>query len=692
MKSFLGKKELLLLVLITLFLAVFFTWPAFLHLNQKYIGDGGDNYEYASYQQLAAQRIDKGLLPFSTTNFWRFPVGFDFSRAFDSYITVGLGTFLKLLLPIPLSYNLTIYILMSLNGIFSYIFFKYLSKSKLIGIIGMIIYGFSFYSIGKAASHPNLLFIGSIPLVAYAFLRLVKKEKPVFLDFIFLFGAILVMALGSTQYFLMLCIFTPLYLLLWFLVYRNEFVSFFRKLEIKQVLASTSTFLVAFFILFYPQIKAIINGSFVFLKRGNILSDITPSVLDFFLPNSYLKLLFGHIFYSPSTPSIEKLVFIGFVEILVLCIFLISFIRLSDKKNYLFLLLFFLVPFILSLGVNLPTYQLISSIFPFSLIPETGRYFVVFDFFLSIIIVLFLNEFKLKKKNVLLLIVVIFLLLERLTVNYYQAPTLKDLPYQKAVESEKSSAVVDFPVNFYYPNYNIDSFSYQKPITSGYFHWSADSDKEKSFITKSELDRYICSADDPLQTEEINNAYEENKDIQMEAILKQENIHTLVVHKDDKFFHSVCKSVRKRLARLTSVPIKLDPAPTAEKQIIESYFEGKPSFKFFIPKNGTFYLDGVYIAPSKPINVSILIDNQPLSDYSWIINADNSMELSPKYSISLPVKAGTYISFESLNESSNTYFSLWYRYSPENQALEVKYIPTIKKVFDDDNATVYRLQ
>jgi hypothetical protein len=417
------------------------------------------------------------------------------------------------------------------------------------------------------------------------------------------------------------------------------------------------------------------------------------------LPNPYLKLIISSIAGSQSSPSIEKLVFLGFVEVIILCVGVFYSLLSRGKKFYLFLFALFLVPFSLSLGFGkgdnlwfLP-YHFLSNLFPFSLIPETGRYYVVFNFFIAIIIVLLLDKLSIKKRSYFLIIIIVFLILERLPSNYYLAPSLKNASYQNAVRLEKSAAVLDLPINFYYPNYDIISFYYNKPIVNGYFHWSADSDKEKSFVlTNNLLTRYICDQNDPLQNSQIDNFYEAASDAQMLSLLKENGINTIVVHKDDKFYHSVCKSFRKRLNRLLSLAVSITSAPIAEKQIIQKYGEGKSSLTLYFPQDGNFYLDGVYIAPSGNTSIDITLDKQPLTNYSWSIRNDYSMEILPKYSISFPVKAGSRLSLSSSRETNSTYFSVWYRYAPDNDVRKILYKPPLEKIFEDDTVEVYRLK
>lgn len=696
MKRFLNRFNFLLIGFIIL-LAIIFTWPSLLHLNNHYIGDGGDNYEYASYQMLASNRIEHGSLPFGLTNFWRYPVGFDFARGFDSYLTVLTGTILNIFLGMPLSYNATIFILIFLNALSSYLFFNRLTKSKVLGIIGMICYGFSFYTLGKAASHPNLLLTGSIPFLGYVILNLYKDKKHNFKDYLLLFSSLIFMAMGSNQYFIMAFMFIFIYLFISLIFYKRTTIMFVKKFANTTFLASLFLFFAAFFILYFPQLFAVLNHNFVFLNRGKILVNLSPTFTDYILPNSYLRLFYSKFLSSFSSPSIEKLVFIGFVEIFLLLILILS-IRKLNKRFYAFLAVLFLIPFSFSLGFDktgllwfLP-YRYLNNIFPFSLIPEVGRYVVIFYFILTIAIVKFLEELKVSKKKYILLLIILFLVIERLPSGFYLASTLS-YPYQNIVSKQQSNAVLDLPINLYYPNYDILSFFYNKPIVNGYFHWSADSEKEKSFILKDNLlNRYICNPDEANSNSDFNSLYEQSKDKQMISLLKKENINIIVVHKDDKFYHTVCTTFRKRLSSLLSEPTTLEAAPLNEKEITAKYLEGDASFSFYFPKDGVFYLDGAYISPTLNTNFKITVNKQIFSSYGWFISDNYSMQLFPKYTVSIPVKAGDILTFSSLKESGYTFFSLWYRYAQNMDSLTIPYKPMIEKIYEDDTAAVYRLK
>jgi hypothetical protein len=278
--------------------------------------------------------------------------------------------------------------------------------------------------------------------------------------------------------------------------------------------------------------------------------------------------------------------------------------------------------------------------------------------------------------------VIALLLLERFPLKIMTAATLND-NYTRIVQNEPGTAVLDLPINIYYPGYNVLSFYYSKPLVNGYFHWSSDGPKERGFLNSSGLMDYYCNGQTSV---EANNNESLIKD------LRKYGITTIVIHKDKNFYYQVCKSVRIKINSLLTTPTSLDLAPIIEKQIVQKYWEGKPSFTFYLPQDGVFYLDGAYISPSSNASFNITLNNQPLAGYAWSIKNDYSMEHLPKYSVSFPVKAGSELSISSPQETSNTYFSLWYRYAPGNNAQKILYQPLLEKIFEDDTVEVYRLK
>jgi len=703
MKYFLNNfKVYILATLFAVIISVALLYPALPKLNSSFIGDGGDNYEFASYMMLFKKNITDGNFPFGFTNYWRYPVGFDFARSFDSHIAVTLGGALSFFVSSPLYYNITVIILMALNGLFSFAFFRYLTGSKSLGFLGMLMYGFSFYTLAKAESHLNLLFVGGFPLLGYAVLRIVKEPKINLIKLFLFFFSLLLIALGSKEYFLLAIVFLIIYFAITIIFYKNTALLILSKLRTsyKLVLGSIIVFTASLVAVFLPYINAIIHGQFYLTGREDTLFVTTPAIVDFIIPNRYLNLL-SSVFKSDSRISIESLVFVGWVELLIFVLFFLN--RKIKTRFKLFILTSFLIPFTLALGYGkqdlfpLLPYHFLKNILLFKVFAETDRYFIVFYLIMSAAVVIMLNYLKANKRifTVVFVLITLLILLERVPLKIMTVPTLYG-NYTKIVREQPGIAVLDLPVNIFYANYDLLSFYYKKAVVNGYFHWASDGPREKSFILNKSgvFTRYTCSGMDYLQTKPMDYAYEASLDSQMISLLKANGIQTLVIHKDDKFWYPECKNVRERLNRLISldfIPLETT-SPTVEKQLNSLYWDGQPSFNFYVPYDGKVYLDGIYTASINTEKLDILVDGKPLSGYSWSANYDHSLELSPKYSIAVKVKAGSKITFSSQVQASNTYFSLWYRYVADNNSPKIAYPQTFRKIFEDNAAIVYQLK
>lgn len=272
---------------------------------------------------------------------------------------------------------------------------------------------------------------------------------------------------------------------------------------------------------------------------------------------------------------------------------------------------------------------------------------------------------------------------------------MQHLSYVSVAGKEDTKAILDIPINPFYAKYDSLSFLYGKPIINGYFHWSADTQKARAFIDNPLLKRYECAPNGTIPQTDFDYKKEELMDRAMINLLVGNGIHTIVVHKDYKFYHPVCKNVRVRLTQLAPFITSLEKTQDGkEKQLSAQVFEGRPSFTVYFPQDGIFYLDGLYIATTKPVPF-LISQNGQLSEfpYSWALRPDKtSMEISPKYTISIPVKKATTLTVQSYYEVENTWFSLWYRYVPDEKSETVPFTSRIQKIFDDENASVYRIQ
>lgn len=692
-----GIKPIIGGIIAAILCAILFTFPSIFRVSSSFIGDGGDNYEYAGYQGLVNVNISQGKLPFSTTDFWRYPVGFDFSRGFDSYISVTLGAILYPIFKLPLSYNLTILILLSLNGFLSFHFFRKLTKSFWLGALGMIIYGFSFYTIAKASSHPNLLLTGTIPFLGSTILNFIEKERIFKKDIFMFFLALVMVFLGSVQYAILSFIFLFLSAGISFFLFKETIVNIKNKFLTEKgfLILGALSFVIAIFLLFLPHFLSFLNGSVNIIGRENILYNLTPSITDFFLPNKYLHLLFS-FFKSQSDPSIEKVVFVGWAELVLFFAFLISNF---SKKGKLFIFISVVIPFLFALGYGkdnsfafLP-YRFISQIFPFKLIAEPGRYFIIFYFFITCAVLIFLDNIKNEGfKKFLIAVVIIFVIFERLPFSFYKADTATNEKYIKVASSQESTAILDLPISYFYSKYDILSLYYQKPIVNGYFHWSADSDTERSFIARNDLlSRYICNKNDP-SNKSFDLTLEKYQDFSMLAELKEEGIKTIVIHKDDKYYHTECDNVRTRISNLIPSEKSLEITSSDKQEQIKLESDGLANFSFFAPYQGKLYIDGVYLASLRKVSIAIERNGSTSAGfaYSWNKVDDHSQELLPKNSVSIDVNPGDILTFRSSQNAGHNWFSIWYRYAAEKSNSK-PYIPAIEKLYEDQKASVYKI-
>ncbi|MFA6570799.1 MAG: hypothetical protein WCT77_06125, partial [Bacteroidota bacterium] len=130
-------------------LAIVATYPSIRNLNTHIIGDGGDNVEYYAYLHIARDNILQMKYPWAYTYVYRYPYGFDFGLGSDAKAFVLLGGILSIFLQAPVVFNLLVISIFAANGFVSYLFFRSLTNSYALGIIGGIAYGYSYYAMTR---------------------------------------------------------------------------------------------------------------------------------------------------------------------------------------------------------------------------------------------------------------------------------------------------------------------------------------------------------------------------------------------------------------------------------------------------------------------------------------------------------------------------------------------------------------
>lgn len=693
-KYFGTKFRFLLIAIVCLILALIFTYPLILNINSRIVGDGGDNYLNIVFQYIFANKIRNISYPFVPDITLRYPVGFDFQRGFDMPLIVITGGLLNLVSNSIISYNLTFLFFLTFNAIASYILFYHLSKSRLIGIIGVVMFGFSFYTLSRGAGHIGHGMTAGYSLFIYSILRLKNDQR--FRSFLLLFISILIIVLVFLQHLLLLSILIlvniPIILIL-FRIELKQYIEIFLCNK-KSVVFAFLLFIILFIYFTHPYIEAIFSNNFVEGNRLSVASNIKIYLQEFIAPNPYSKTLSANLMNSSTPSSIENIVFIGWLEILLFFLFLFKF---QQSKIKYFFAANILIFFVLSLGlvnpntgVTLP-YNFLFNYFPFHYIPEPGRYIIFISLFSTIAIVLLLKSIK--NKPLVLMGILLLVILERFPTNYYLSSTLKN-PYTEIVAKSKTKGVLDIPVSFGNSVYDTLAINYGKNIVSGYFIWSADTSKSQSFINQPILKRFVCGEE--FQT---GNLYSSLNKLLINE-LKKNDIKTIVVHKNDpmdhaKYYFPECANVRMQSSLL--LPQLLMPDPTEKQEILSLFFPAIPTIGDTItfPDDGIFYLDGFHAFPKDWLPIHMYLDGKEIFfSQNWTDKGNKNATLDPF--LKLDVKKGSKLifAFDKNNNTDYSFVKIWYRYTPKTFTNPANYMPnySIVKIYEDDDAAVFTIK
>lgn len=521
------KKRVLIISIFVAFVCIF-TFPAILHLHNKVIGDGVDSSLLMGWQYVAQTQIQKSVFPFSWTNYWRYPVGFNFANSYDSIIFILLGLFFYIFSNnSALVYNLSILLLLLANGILSFLFFRKISKSSLLGILGSIIYAYSFYVLARLGGHINLIFTGVFPFFVYSLIRL-KENKGKGFSFLLVLISTVLIYLSSLQYLLIFLGSAIFILPLYILFFPKSALSYWHLIKNNKVKIIILLIIALCVFIFFNagHLLAFFNGS---LRTFSIhyMSYLSPRLANFFLPNSYVPLFINHI-HIPTTNynNIEGSFYFGLVEILLFVYFLFS--KVGGKMK-LFLLFSTITIFIISLGCgsNFLPYCSLYKFLPFRGVAEVGRFYVILYLIFTTGIILALKNSPKKFLSYLIPLIFILVIFERLPSNFYLSDLPINEPFIKVVRDLDSRAVLDLPVISQWEgsrqksDYDLYSIYYQKPIVNGYIHWLGETADSEAFLTK--LYKLKCGTLNTIKQYEIEN--------NILPSLTSNGIKTIVFHK-----------------------------------------------------------------------------------------------------------------------------------------------------------------
>ena len=516
---------------VALILSLFLSGIIYLSSFNRLIGDGGDNYQFFGFQYLVAENLRSLKAPFSATDIFRYPVGFDLSYGFDGVFPVMTGALLGLVVPHVLAYNLTVLIVLIANAGFSCLFFYKLYKNKLVSVIATVFYAYSPYVLARINSHLNLAFIGGFPLLGYSLINLfskVNEKKPrTQLDYLLVTAGLMAVVFGSLQYGLMLIeIITPAMVLFVIfnsrkaILYCRQLVSFLKQDKLKISISLAVLLLLAAY--FYQGYFTHLSDVFAHTsaKSSGINECCLPSLIDIFVPNQYSGTFWQKL--NPSPDSIEKAISLGIFEWLIFSLTAYFFIR--KGVYWLLIILTLYILFVLNL-LSLPY------------IPEPGRLVVIF----SLIVTIFSGYYLLNLKRKLLYVILFVMILERFSFQTYSSSVI-DARVSSVVRALGGEAVLNLPIKETDSYKSTLPYFFNKKITDGYFHYTADGDKSRSFIKNTMLQNLECG-------QEYSYTENNSKINQKEFLnfLVNNDIKTIVLFKklnNEQFYFDECRLMR----------------------------------------------------------------------------------------------------------------------------------------------------
>lgn len=693
-------------LLVSIALTLLFTYPAIFKLDTHYIGDGGDNYQYAGFQYLVVNNLLAGKWPYDFIQSWRYPVGFEFERGYDSILsTLGGGLLLKSTLRSAFAYNVSILFSFLFNFWGSYLLFQKISKSRAWGVVAATAYGFSFYALARMGGHANLLLIGGFPLLVYSAWRWWQHAS--WGNMALMALSCLVIIFSSLQYSALVMIGVLVVLPLFALFYPRMLGEIVKKgkKHWEQFLIAGIVLLVVISPFINPFFNAYMNDDFIGRGSGE---DFSPAASDLLLPNAYLQVPLSKL--NPSTPSIfpiEQAVAIGPV---VFLLFLFLALRFGHKKQTWFAVGLSAVLLLLMAGSKNPEtglvlpYNFLRHIPPFSVIPESGRLVILAMLVMLMAISVTASKVWQTKKARLVSagVVLTLLLLERFSWGNIYLQPIPDLAFAQAVQQQPGAAVLDIPLME--QRQSILPIYYHKAVLTGEPHWLANTPDSVAFLQSNPiLAGLACYSHLHLtgaKPEQNLSISEEQKQAFFEY-LKEYQINTIVVHRDNRLYWEDCQDVLTRQTQL--VPQFVTAEVNANGGDSEAHLRwGGDSFEggLFFPRSGTVTLRGMRYAPSGDGPAAVQLDEQDLDTAAWqyqySLREDGQQQALADLNaagVQLPVQAGSRLRLTLPGTKSQGFMTIWYAYQADEKSETVELREgNVVRVYEDEKVEVYRVE
>lgn len=333
-----------------------------------------------------------------------------------------------------LAYNVLTFLFFVLGGYFAYLLVYYFTRNIPTSILAGVIFGFNpFRFIHFSQLHLQVAFF--FPLLLLILHYLVKTQKTkYFIAFIFFF---ILLGYMSGQYFLIMTIVVPAFLIFYFAVFQKSFPK--RKFLIKM----GSSLLIIFLGVLpgaYPYFR--LSQEIDYIRTYAMINAFSPTLRDYLAFSPILRPLLWEPFIFETTLYTGFTVFLLFIASLV---FLIKKFSHQQKFVYTAALYFFIgfSCFLLSFGVLIRLnqndqgiigpYMLLYQFIPgFDMLRALGRFWVVVLLSLSVIIGIAVGQYFQRVRKRLITFGITALLLILVIIEYLWIPPFKHLPLQEA--------------------------------------------------------------------------------------------------------------------------------------------------------------------------------------------------------------------------------------------------------------------
>lgn len=687
------NKKIFLYALLFLVLSLLFSRIAFINPMTQIIGDGGDKYEFFGYMHLVNQNISQFKYPFSFTTTFRYPVGFDFSYGHVGAIVALLGAFLAFLVPLPLAYNLTLVIILWLNLFVTFILLRKMlvhtsaphEKRDVIAFVGALLDGWSPYVFAHLNGQISLSLTIGAPLLFYSIINiylLIKNSHQLRLkDFLFIPFSLIILSLSSVQYLLIAgqIIGAVLGIFLIAIFIRRDRVVIYAHLVnmIKKYymycLFAFVFFLVPFIYFHGGYLKAIFTKQIVLTNVEIINPQIRPTIIDIFVPNTYLGSWWSAL--NSTYETIEKPVGFGIIGWIVILGYILYEKNIKNKQ-------------IMALLLSIIFFSLLFLKLFF--VPEPARIWPFISFPVIVLLVVYLRKLS---KN-LILILMALLLLERVT--FLIRTTSLSLP-QKAVEvvrNQPGKAVFHIPLVTTQAYHSALSYFWDKSVIDGYFLHIANTPEANSFLNDQDIKKFICTKEH-VAINDINVERLSNK-------LKSLGIFTVVLIKEgahgDMWWYKECENVRA----LWELIHPKRAVPDEDRIVEEKFVFGRQesiNTNLVFSENGEVRFERITVWPRFINDLSVATPGGILVQPDWksIVGHEKDLiyDLFPR--LIFPVLAGDKLTLYSNKRSQdeNTYVTIYYNYKRNSnlgdRSQQIDPSP-LTLIYEDSNIEVYSLK